>query len=791
MDKFQLPPAKNELALPSGRGMAYRGRHEFESYGLEQLDESESGRLLEYSRILWRHKIALILTMFLGTMAGVLLTMRQSWVYRARASIEILNINENFLNIQQLTPVSEGNPFTDSTINLQTQIRLLQSETLIKQVLDRLRSRIPEDLKVRDGRFAAWRKALHLPERLPAGEINLPLIVDNLTVSSIRQTRVVEVAYDSADPVFAADFVNTLALGFIESNTEARGKMSEQTGELLARQLDDMRVKLQRSEDALQSYARQTGLIFSADKTDISEERLRQVQEELSKAQADRVTAQSRWEMTKISPPDALSDVLHDTSLRALEEKLTELRRERAELITVYTDQHSRVKRVEAQIAPLEAALQQQRSAVIDRIRGDYEAASRRENLLAAAYDTQARLVSEQGGKSIQYNILKREVDSNRQLYETTLQRVKESSIAAAMRASNVRIVDGAEIPKLPYKPSLPQNATLGLLSGLMLGVGFVIMREWGNRTFQAPGEAQYWLNVPELAVIPSVWTGALKGSNAGRKPNKATNLSLLPLESPKARWPLALTAAHSTLPGVTTPSSASDEDNAFSAELRAWQRKPSLFADSFRSLLASILLSGENGDCPRVLVVTSALPKEGKTTVVCNLGMALAEIRRRVLIVDGDFRQPRMHEIFKLQNDDGLSTLLSDQAQPDETLNHVVKRTGIPGLFMLPSGPAAEGAANLLYYPNLPLLIAILKREFDMVLIDTPPMLGMPDARIVGGIADAVILVTRARHTTRDVAVTVSQRLAEDGIRVLGTILNDCDEKKARAQTYGQSILS
>src|SRR5438093_7442928 len=250
------------------------------------------------------------------------------------------------------------------------------------------------------------------------------------------------------------------------------------------------------------------------------------------KARADRMVAQSKFELLSSSPPEALPQVLDDLSLREYENKIVDLKRQRAELSPALTPANPKMLKLDAQIVELDSALEGARQKVVTRLRNEYTAAESHEKLLNNEFEKQLQTVSSQSAKEVHYNILKREVDSNRQLYETTLQRVKESSIAAAMRASNVRIVDGAEIPKLPCKPSLPQNATLGLLSGLMLGVGFVIMREWGNRTFEAPGEAQYWLNVPELAVIPSVWTGALKGSNAGRKPNKATNLSLLPLES-------------------------------------------------------------------------------------------------------------------------------------------------------------------------------------------------------------------------------------------------------------------
>jgi receptor protein-tyrosine kinase len=220
--------------------------------------------------------------------------------------------------------------------------------------------------------------------------------------------------------------------------------------------------------------------------------------------------------------------------------------------------------------------------------------------------------------------------------------------------------------------------------------------------------------------------------------------------------------------------------------ELVTWQHKHTLIAESFRSLLTSILFSGKNGDRPRVLVLTSASPMEGKTTVASNLGIALAEIKRKVLIIDGDLRKPRMHEIFDLPNERGLKSLLYEHPLTADGLYQVVQETSIPGLFVLPSGTATENAANLLYSENLPLLLAKFKRDFDMVIIDTPPMLQMPDARIVGRRADAVILVTRAGHTTRDLALAANQRFAEDKTRVLGTILNDWDPNKTSHAEYG-----
>ena len=348
------------------------------------------------------------------------------------------------------------------------------------------------------------------------------------------------------------------------------------------------------------------------------------------------------------------------------------------------------------------------------------------------------------GEKSIQYNILKREVDSNRQLYEAMLQKVKESAIASAVRASNIRVVDAAAAPGSPYKPSLKTDASMGLLGGLFLGIVFVVIRERANRTLQEPGETPFWLNLPELGVIPSASVrGRLFIKDYGRKLLGEGNrdLSLAPAKA----------------------TGAAGEAPQDRVELVTWLQKPSAIAEAFRVVLTSLLFSGNNGSRPRVLVVTSSSPRDGKSTVASDLAIALAEIKQKVLLIDANLRRPRQHEIFQVPNIKGLSTLLLERPLPPERLEGIVQETRIPGLFLLPSGPTNQAAANLLYSANLPELLAQFKKEFDMVILDTPPMLQMPDARVVGRIADGVLLVLRAGQTTRDAAIAARQRFSED----------------------------
>jgi succinoglycan biosynthesis transport protein ExoP len=738
--------------------------------------EPESGGVLEYWRLLQRRRGTLVLITFLGLCAAMLITLPQTPVYRARAAVEIQSVNSDFLNSRQLNPVTEESSSANVLTDVQTQLKILGSEHLVDRVIDRLKAEGKLQPLIEDhDRWSAVRAALNLPKP-QADEEDYRMrrkAFKNLTVRQVGQTRVIEVLYSSTDARFAADFVNTLASEYTESNMEARWKMSEHTGEWLSGQLNDMRTKLERSESALQDYARRSGLLFTtpasgnSEKTNVSEDKLRQLQEALSKAQADRAAAQSRYEIAQSAKPNALADVLNDESLRDLQEKLTDLHRQEAELISIYTAKHEKVRRVQAQIAPLEAAFNSERAAILERIRNDYETALRRERLLDADYVRQTHVVTDQADKSIQYNILKRDVDSSRQLYESMLQQVKAAGVASAIRASNVRIVDPAKTPHKPYTPDYLLNSALGLLAGLLAGIATIAIRERADRTLQEPGDTPFWTSLPELGIVPSNTID--KGRFLSKDPRALAS-------TPPAREEGASESGR----GVTR-GKAKD-----AVELVSWQRKPSLMAEGFRTVLTSLLFAGENASRPRVLLLTSASPMEGKTTVVCNLGIAMAEIRQRVLLIDADLRKPRLHQLFRLANKEGLSTILAEPALELDTLDKLIQESGVPGLSALTSGPPTFDVANLLHSPLFRDILTYLKGKFDMILIDTPPSLQMADARIAGRLTDGVVLVVRAGRTTRDAAMAIHQRFAEDRIKILGTILNDWNPKQSPSGYYG-----
>src|SRR6202158_3320469 len=719
--------------------------------------------LMDYWQILIRHKKTLLGFALVGLAAALVISLVQTPTYRVRTSLEIQDFNANFMDIKSVDPTDSNGSYASPESYVERQTKTRQSKSLLERVIDKLHldQERPatgwRGFASRVQRMFEWSKTSQVAKK----EELIRRAQRNLTVRASGNSRLLEVMYESPDPQLAADFANTLVSEFIVQSQEMRWKSTQRPAEWLTNHLDEMKAKLEQSEAQLQDYARNSGLSFTSEKENLAESRLKEIQDELSKAQADRITNQSKFEEAKSKPADSLPQMLEDPTMREYRQKLTELQRQYVELSATLTPAHYKVQRVQAQINELSSEMQKERANVLRRIGNEYAAALRRETLLSKAHDEQQQVVADQSGKAIHYDTLKREVDSSRQLYEAMLQRVNQAGLAAAMRASNVLVVDPAKPPLLPYRPSYPMNSAIGLFGGVFLGFGFVLLRERLDRRISAPGEAQVYLDLPELGVIPLDETAV----------SQQISKVLQPLR-PSAALPL----------GSARKSPLGD-----CPELATWKRKPSLVAECARTTLTSILLPSQEGDRPRVVVLTSPSPGDGKTTVACNLSIAMAEIGRKGLVIGGDLRRPRLNKLFGMANSWGLSDVLwADSPLETVPLTHLVHDTEVCGLSLLPGGSCGGNPANLFYSPRMSRLLTRLRMEFDMIMIDAPPMIHLADARVLGRFADGVILVVRAGQTTTESALLASQRFAEDGARVLGTVLNSWDPKTGRGYGYG-----
>jgi len=708
--------------------------------------EKQAPSLIDYLHLLWGKKLTVALFLVAGLLFNGVRTLRMTPRYQARATMEVITAN----NGESLVGLQDAESGGGYATYFQTQMQVLHSQALRRRVVNKLKQGNRVSAFTPTDPLSVWRSKLHLGAPKVAPQGYEPPVDININV--LDASRVIEIVCQSPDPEYAAAFANALASEYIDFSLEASWESGQKTVNYLTRQLKDLGAKMEQSERELQSYSTEVGLNIDPAPGNVEELKLKQLQGALSEAQADRMAKQAALTIAKASSPEAVPQIVDNERLSTYQSKLAELRRELAELSIVYTPEYSGVRRVRAQIAELEATLQREGNSILTRIQNDYQSALGREDLLAAAYEKQSLLVSDVARKSIRYSLLKREVETSRQLYEELLQKVKQIGISTGLPSANVQLLDAAERPNAPFEPNLLSNLAVGMAGGMLLGIGVVIAAEFANRSLRSPGESAFHLQVPELGVIP-----------ATEMRSSAKRVS-------------------STEPPIYTlnGNGASHQE---CVELATWQSQTSGLAESFRSVLASLLSFRGVANRPRVILVTSAVRGEGKSSIVSNIGIALAELDQKVILLDTDLRKPRLHEIFNVPNSWGLSDLLREQTSlADCPLDSLARPTEINGLYVLPSGPGTVSITNLLYSGRMTALLQRLRKEFDTILLDTPPLSYLSDARFVGRLADGAILVIRAGQTSRDVARSAKQRLVADGIPVFGTVLNAWDAKGAKS---------
>jgi capsular exopolysaccharide synthesis family protein len=441
-----------------------------------------------------------------------------------------------------------------------------------------------------------------------------------------------------------------------------------------------------------------------------------------------------------------LPGVVDNKLMQELTARLAEVERQKAALTPTFTGDYPKMKEIQSQIDEIDHRLEQERKRAAQGIVDDYLAATRREALVREAFEQQQSQANQVAGRTVQYNILKREVDTNKQLYEGLLQRLKEAGVSAGMNASNINVVDAAVPPTRPVRPRPVLNLGLALLLGLGCGIGVAFLQEHLDNTLKNSEDIERVLRVPALALIPS--RECLDADNAGV-------------------YALAAKVA------------AYHDGNALQQHgTKTWIRidsngtQHSALSEAFRGLRTSVLLSSA-GRPPRSLTFVSAEPGEGKTTVASNLSISLAQLGKRVLLVDGDMRRPCVHKLFNIdERGGGLVTLLTGE----DGWSHLVRPTGVPNLDCLICGPVPPNPSELLSSDRMQQLILEAMREYQFVLIDAPPLLNVTDGRILATMVDGTVLVVRGGFTPQELAKQAQFHVRDVGARLIGVVLNDVD---------------
>ena len=723
--------------------------------------DAETANLRASWKIIEKRRWTIALVLAAVFTVVLIATVKQKPVYEAKALMEVEQANPNIVSVQDLFQSANA---TDNY--LETQYKILQSESLAREVIRQLH--LDQDSEFNPGKAQRLRNenvetgadVEELPTDAGHEQAVLTRFEERLGVSPVQRSALVRVSFDSRDPQLAARAVNTLTESYIDENLQTHWEATQKASAWMASQLVGVKAKLEKSEDDLQHYAQGNGLLYlESDKgqtENIVDERLRQLQDELTQAQADRYQKESLYKLAEGGDSGALPGVFDNKLTQDLTDRLADLERQQAQLAPEFKAGYPKMEEVQSQIERTKELLARERAEATAHIGDEFFAAVRREVLVNQAFNEQRAQANVVAAKSVQYSILRREVDTNEQLYDGLLQRLKEAGVSAGLKASNIRVVDAAVPPTSPVKPRVALNLVLGLVLGLAGGVTLAFVQERADNTLKSPDDIENFLRMPALGAIPSRRDIA-RGRNGHDRELQERGV-----------------AARSDGQSVTF---AREEKNGW-IRVDAKSLERSELCEAFRGLRTSVLLSTA-GRPPRSLAFISAEASEGKTTICSNLGITLAQLGKRVLIIDGDMRQPNIHDFFHLRDGAGLVNYLTC----DESWRDLVRATGSKGLDCLICGATPPNPSELLSSERMQALVREAMAEYNFVLLDSPPLLDVADGRILATLVEGSVLVVKGGATARERVRRAQVCAMEVGAHLIGAVLNDMD---LRHEGYG-----
>lgn len=666
---------------------------------------------------------------------GVVVTLLSTPIYRASATLQIDREAAQVVDMEGVLPAE--NLYSAQEF-YQTQYGLLKSRSLAQRVVASL-GLADDPLFVEENRRTPAGQA-KAAGRKPAETADLrrravDQFLNNLKVTPSVNSRLVTISYDSPDPALAQAVVNSITETFIASNLERRFEASSYARKFLEERIEQLRERLEQSERELVAYAADAEIINiqSANaNNDASSNRgrslisasLETLNASLAKAQTDRIAAEERWRAAQASSGLGLSEVLASPTIQRLRQQRAEAVAKRQELLERFQPEYPSVKQAAAQIAELDRQLAAEAQDVRRSLRGQYESAAAAEQALRAEIGRLKGEAIDLDQRSIRYNILQRELDTNRTLYDGLLQRYREIGIAGGVGTNNVSVVDRAEQPVKPVAPRPLINLALAGLLGLMVGAGVVFILEFLDESLKTPIDIENKLGLPLLGSIPLLPTAAAL-AQAERDPRSG-------------------------------------------------------FSEAYHSV-RSALQFARAGGAPRTLLVTSAQPGEGKSTSALAIARAFARMGKTVLLIDGDLRNPSMHRMLGATNRIGFSSVLTGTS-----LAEAVQPTDQTHLSLLSSGPRPSSPADLLSSPALHNFLDRVSQSVDLVVIDGPPVMGLADATILGNAVEAVLFISGAGVVRRGAALRAIDRLKSSGADIVGGVLSRFDSKKANLGGYG-----
>ncbi|MBZ0160743.1 MAG: polysaccharide biosynthesis tyrosine autokinase [bacterium] len=725
------------------------------------VQQDEETHLRDYWRIVLKHRWIVLTFFAIIVTTAIIYTFSLTPTYRATASLKIDYERPQILSFQEIGSPGHQNYGPEF---MGTQQKLLQSRSLAKRVIETLKTNgqpIAIDPALPDSTVATafwpvWltdlfgsrsSKPSGATESSPRSESETVLTEEQvtsrkvdallrmLTVEPIRTTNMVKISFTTPSSDLSSLLANTWVKAFIDHNLDMKYNATAQAGEWLSKQLQDVRDKLEQSEAALHEFVKEKQILTVGEKKDIVTTKLADLSEALTKAQGERIAREALYRQSQGMRFDSIPAVLENSMISNLRAEYYKLDSESRRLSETYKPGYPKMVRLREGMDQIKRQIETEIAKIIDAIKQEYEAAVKKEQLLQAAVNAQKHLAIALNQELIRFDILKRDVDTYRQIYSGILERQKQAGVSQGLAASNVQVVDLAEPPGAPFSPNKTRNILLGIVLGLTVAIGVAFFFDYLDNTVKHSEELERTLGIPSLALIPSL-ASAIPRQERNRLSQDGGNGDL------NGRPVFAL-VAHSDLRSTLT--------------------------EAFRTLRTSLLFSSPESP-PKSILFTSAQPAEGKTGLSINTSISLSQLGGSVLLIDGDMRRPSCHAHLELPLKPGLSEYLTGNAD----LVSIIKRTTVPNLHCIPAGTIPVNPAELLASTRTKETIELLSQRFDYIIIDSPPVFAVADALILSTVVKGVILVVQGGRTPREMVQRAFKNLLDLNAPVLGAVLNN-----------------
>jgi capsular exopolysaccharide synthesis family protein len=683
--------------------------------GQEFEPENPGVPLSHYLWILRRNFKKMAAFVAICSFATIIVSSRLQPIYEATATVDV---DAQFPS-EAIGQEDTGQRDLDSDAFLETQIKLIQSDAVSRPVAEQYHL-LNLDARARGNPSEAQRIA------------EAPVSLGHLRVKRPIGTNLLLISFRSPDPRLSADVANAIAQSYIEKTYALRYQSSSSQAAFLEKHLDELKAKMEQSSLALAQFEKDLDVVNPDEKTNIVSARLIQLNQEYTTAQADRVGKEAAWETVKSGSLPAEQVSSQGDALVKLNDSLDEARQHLALVSATYGTSHPEYKKAASQVAELEKQFEAAREDIRQRVEAQYNQSVNREGMLQKEVNDTKAEWDHLNSRSFEYQQLKHEADENKTLYDELISKIHEADINSGFQNYNISIADHAHPPLHAEFPILWVNLLTAFLASILLAIGAAILQDSLDTTLRDPAEASRFLETDVIGSLPL-------DRGAAQLPKTSSSAS-----------------ASSILPAAAATNG------------KRYYRKISDFDEAVRTLRNTIMLSDFEGRL-RSIVFTSAVPSEGKTTLVAHLAIANADGGKKTLLVDGDLRRPSLHAKFRLSPREGLSNVLTGELPWQDV---VIPIEGKPNLFMIPSGPGSHRAADLIG-PRLSTLLDEFAKEYDLVIMDSPPLLGFAEGLQMAAAADGVIIVSRAADTKRKAVAAVISSLNRLRANIIGVVLN------------------